>query len=355
MQQQPSDKTKRALHLAASIMVGVVIIFCISFILRSLAKKVTRPLQQPPQDLYPNTTTTSLAISAHHQVAAEPWLQSRFINGFIFIRASVINAGQVRVPAWFMLDSGTTSCLLTTDYAAQAGIEANGRTHLSSGKTTEVSTALVDGFLLFSADPDIHQPLTYLQRQTVTLLDDDSVVQSIVGGGNIIKENYGGILGLPFLMHHNILIDFDQKQVLATQHSIPNLRSVRDVIPLKLSQGGRPELTVSVSVDGAPAGEWILDLGSDSSIITQDTANRLGIKAGAPFQQLSLSDASIASGSAFVRIGLGPASTRRRLQIDIPQAPIQALLNHGGDLATDYLRLLGSIGISVKEQQLYIL
>lgn len=351
MQQQPLDKTTKALHLAASIMVGVVIIFCISFILRSLAKKVTRPLQQPAQDLTANTTT-SLAISAHHE--SEPWLQSRFINGFIFIRASVISAGQVRVPAWFMLDSGTTSCLLTTDYAAQAGIEANGRTHLSSGKTTEVSTALVDGFLLFSANPDVHQPLSYLRRQTVTLLDDDSVVQSIVGGGSIIKENYGGILGLPFLMHHNILIDFDREQVLATQHSIPNLRSVRDVIPLKLS-GGRPELTVEVSVDGAPAGKWILDLGSDSSIITQETAKRLGIKAGAPFQQLSLSDASITSGSAFVRIGLGPASTRRRLQIDIPQAPIQALLNHGGDLATDYLRVLGSIGISVKEQQLYIL
>ena len=353
--EQYSGQTSSAKHswlpLAATILVSIVLIFTISFILRSLSKKATKPLEQTPTSLSPGSNS-SLAIATH----SEPWLQSRFINGFIFLRASVVNSGQVKVPAWFMLDSGTTSCLLTSDYAAQAGINPSGKTQLSSGKTTEVSTATIDGFLLFSQN-DAEQPLSYLQKQTVTILDDDSVVQSIVGGGRIIKENYGGILGLPFLMQFNVLIDYEQEQVLATKQALRMIRPIREAIPLHVNQraNGRPELTVQVSVDNHPADHWILDLGSDSSILTQKAASSLGISAGAPFQQLSLSDASITSGSALVRLSLGPAASRRRLQIDIPQAPIQALLQHGGDLATDYLRMLGQVGISVRDQQLYLL
>lgn len=337
----------KVLSIIATIMVGMVIIFAISFTLRGFSKKITAPLRhRKPVDLpEPSLAASSNAIYE---------LESMFVAGYVFLRASVISAGEPRMSAWFMLDSGTTSCLLTHDYAAQSAVRATGSTEISARSVTTVGTARVDGFLVASAQSG--QSSMQLSPQTVTLLDDDSVVQSIVGGGRIIKENYGGILGVPFLREFNIVIDYGRQQILASRGPISNLGSLETTVPLQMSDPayGKPSLIVPVSVNAVPAGYWIFDLGSDSSLITKHTADHLGLNAGPPFQQLSLSDASITSGSVRVHLSLGPASTSKQLLVDIPNAEIQALQNYGGDLATDYFQLLGKIGISIQQSELYV-
>ena len=342
-----STDQSKALSIAATVMLGMMLIFAVSFTLKGLSKKksaarrYTKPVGLPEP---------SLAVSSN----AIYELQSKFVAGYVFLRASVLTAGEPRLSAWFMLDSGTTSCLLTHDYAAQAGIQATGSTEISAKKTTTVGTAHVDGFLVASAQPG-HSSMQ-VSPQMVTLLDDDSVVQSIVGGGRIIKENYGGILGVPLLKEFNIVVDYRSQQILASRGPISNLGSLAATVPLEMSDPayGKPSLIVPVSVNAVPAGYWIFDLGSDSSLITKHTAYQLGLNAGPPFQQLSLSDASITSGSVRVHLSLGPASTSKQLLVDIPNAEIQALENYGGDLATDYFRLLGKIGISIQSSEFYV-
>ena len=334
--------SSNALPIVASIMVSVLLIFAISFTLRSFAKKITAPIH--------NSAPIRASLSAAD--ATPRVLQTRFVSGYIFVRASVVYAGQSRTAAWFMLDSGTTSCLLSYDYAAQAGIRATGSTELSSGTVSRVGTASVDGFAVAA----LGGSALLTQPQVVTILDDDSVIQSIVGGQHILAENYGGILGVPFLREFNLLIDYQRERVIATRRPLAELGAPTAVVPISLVNpvNGKPEMTVPVLLNGQPAGQWVLDLGSDSSIVTQAVSERLGLKAGAPFQQLSLSDATITSGSATVTLSLGPALSSKQLVVDLPDAPIQALNSYGGDLATDYFRLLGKIGISVQQSEIYL-
>src|SRR5262249_39003345 len=122
-QQPMPSSAKRTLTIAASIMIGILLIFAISFTLRSFAKEIVKPLDEKPVPI--PADGSSLSAAGYGLVAADPYdIRIRVLSNYIFIRASILSAGQSRVPAWFLLDSGTTTCLLTEDYAAQAGLKA---------------------------------------------------------------------------------------------------------------------------------------------------------------------------------------------------------------------------------------
>lgn len=346
------SSAKRTLTIAASIMLGVLVVFAITFTLRSLAKEITAPLDEKPVPI-PSDSGQSLAAVGSSWGASAYDVKIRVIANYIFVRASLLTAGQARVPAWFLLDSGTTTCLLTEDYAGQAGLKATGYTDLTSTSVFRVGTARVDGFVLqVNGTGDALQTAP----QNITIVDDDSVIQSIVGGQTIINENYGGILGVPFFQEFNLLIDYNRERLLATRGPLGAIATPIEEVPLSFINTGsaKPHVTVPVSLNGTPAGQWILDLGSDSSLITQAQAKRFNLRPGPPYRQLSLLDGSITSSSATVTVSLGPHLSRKQLVIDIPNAPIQALKGFGGDLATDYLRLLGCFGLSFSESKLYL-
>ncbi len=349
------DNSKKWLTIAATVMVGVLIVFAISFMLRSLAKQITKPLDETPIPIPSSSSESSgsgLLLRGSGVDDQVYNVQIRILSNYIFVRGSVITAGQSRVPAWFLLDSGTTTCLLTEDYAAQAAVTPTGSTDLTSTKVFRVQTAQVDGFVLAG----VGGPNLKTSPQSITILDDDSVIQSIVGGQTIINENYGGILGVPFLQEFNVLIDYNREQLLVTKLPLPSIQTPEASVPLTFvsHSGAKPHVTVPVVLNGVAAGQWILDLGSDSSIITQEMAKRYNLRSGPPFRQLSLLDASLTSASTTVTVSLGPHLSTKQLVIDIPNAPIAALKGYGGDLATDYLRLLGRVGLSFNDARLYL-
>jgi hypothetical protein len=341
---------KKTLTIAASIMVGILVIFLISFTLRSFAKEITAPLDEKPVPI--PSQGSSLSIAGRDIGSAVYDLKIRVLSNYIFVRASIITSGQSRVPAWFLLDSGTTTCLLTQDYAAQAGLEATGYTDLTSSSVFRVGTARIDGFAVATN----HGPSLQTAQQNITIVDDDSVIQSIVGGQIIINQNYGGILGVPFFQEFNLLIDYNREKLLATRAPLRSIARPIDEVQLAFinTGGAKPHVTVPVSLNGIQAGHWILDLGSDSSLISREAAKKFNLQPGPPFRQLSLLDASITSASATVTVSLGPQLSTRQLVLDIPNAEIQALKGFGGDLATDYLRLLGRFGISFQDAKLYL-
>lgn len=284
-------------------------------------------------------------------------LKARFLPGtgtrgvFVFVRASVV--GHSPAPAWFMIDSGNSMCVLDIDYASRIGVRATGSATFEAGAVTQVSTAKVGGFDISGLK---------LGAQQVLLIDDKTIVRAIKGGQSILAEGYGGVLGMPLLSAFNLLIDYARQTVHATTEDITAAHGGVPV-PITVTGGDTTGGYAAVRVNGQQTQprNWLIDLGADRSTISHAAAQQLGLSGGPPFGFEKLATKVVRVGTAqgtVLSIGDQQAG-QTPLGLQVPDGEIAGIAGHGGDLASDYFATLSAatgapIGFAFRHKRLLL-
>jgi predicted aspartyl protease len=169
-----------------------------------------------------------------------------------------------RGPFEFILDTGASTSLLSSELAKELNVEIVGsKEGRGAGGKVAVSLAKVDS----------------LAVGEMRLENVDVAIVDLVSIGRAVGAKIDGDIGYNFLKHFRVTVDYPDSAIrLEDPKSIEHLaRGAKTEVPIRLANPAKPLILVDVHANGCGPFQFAIDTGTSTSSITPQLAKELSL------------------------------------------------------------------------------
>jgi hypothetical protein len=186
----------------------------------------------------------------------------------VFVEVAVNGAE----PQWFIVDSGASSCVVDSAFAARLGLTVEGHKQGTGAGKGTIDVRFVHG-ITFGLPGGVNLPV------------DQAYVIDLSGQPAILGRPVFGLLGYELFKHYVVEVDFDTRLLRLYEPATYAYSGKSRPIALSLKKN-LPHVTATLMVPGRPpqARELLVDLGSqdavDDDLVTQSTGPKAEVIGG---------------------------------------------------------------------------